>query len=317
MDKRLHITPLEFGAAGDGVADDTHALQAAVDAATSGKIKLVSPASAVYAVTSPIKVRSALNADFELAEIKAIAPMEAVLRYETPTYYTIIRNLRLDGNLMADMCLDIVNARKMRADNLITGRHRKIALKISQGYEIFVQNSHINGATPDDINGDAAENTVGINIATSDCHFSDVVIIDCKTAIANRGFNFYERIHAWTYQPEIIKNSIFFDLWSRCVISDSYADTFYICFRLRRRGIECKINGCGSYYNEQLYLAEKGHIAPYLFWMDEGDGRGTAVHSSVMLATNAMDGHYSNVDPCAVFTDGSSSFCRWRGAPEH
>lgn len=179
-----------------------------------------------------------------------------------------------------------------------------------------MQNSHFNGATPDDINGPAAAHTVGIDIATSDCHFSDIVIIDCKTAIVNRGFNFYGRVHAWTYKPEIIKDSVFFDLWSRCVISDSYADTFYICFRLRRQWMECKIVGCGSYYNEQLYMAKHGHVAPYLFWIDEGDGRGVAVQSSMMLATDAMGGKYANIDKCAVYTDGSSSFRRWTGAPE-
>ena len=181
------ITPLDFGAVGDGKADDTQPLQAAVDAAISKKIKLTSPMSAVYAIKAPIQVRSTLNADFQMAEIRAAAPMEALLRYETWDRYTLIQNLRLDGNLMADTCLDIVVGSKMRVDNLITGRHRKIALKIAKGNEIFVQNSHINAATPEDNSAESAEDTVGIDIATSDCHFSDIVIIDCKTAIINRG----------------------------------------------------------------------------------------------------------------------------------
>ncbi len=311
------ITPLDFGAVGDGKADDTQPLQAAVDAAISKKIKLTSPMSAVYAIKAPIQVRSTLNADFQMAEIRAAAPMEALLRYETWDRYTLIQNLRLDGNLMADTCLDIVVGSKMRVDNLITGRHRKIALKIAKGNEIFVQNSHINAATPEDNSAESAEDTVGIDIATSDCHFSDIVIIDCKTAIINRGLNYYSRIHAWTFKPEIIKDSVFFDLWRDCIISESFADTFYICFRLRRPGIGCKIIGCTSYYNEEFYRADRGHVAPYLFWVDEGDGRGTAMQSSVMLAPKAMDGHYANIANCAVYTDGSTSFSRWQGAPEH
>lgn len=316
--ERLHLTPQEFGAVGDGVSDDTQALQAAVDTAIYEKIKLTSPMSAVYAVTAPIEIRGTLNADFELSEIRAAAPVTALIRHETPDYYTLLRNLRLDGNLMADVCLDIVNARKMRVDNLITGRHLKTALKITKGYEIFVQNSHFNGATPDSIDGDAAESTVGIEISTADCHFSDIVIIDCKTAIANRGgINFYERLHAWTYKPEIVKDSVCFDLWDPCIISDSYIDTFQICFRLRRQGIPCKLSGCGAYYNEHLYKAERGHVAPCLFWVDEGDGRGVAIQSSLMQSTTALEGHYSNIEACAVYTDGSDSFVRWRGAPEH
>ena len=49
----LRITPFEFGAVGDGVADDTKALQAAgAAAAIAKKTALVSPMSAVYAVST-------------------------------------------------------------------------------------------------------------------------------------------------------------------------------------------------------------------------------------------------------------------------
>ena len=35
-----------------------------------------------------------------------------------------------------------------------------------------------------------------------------------------------------------------------------------------RKGVECKLNGCGAFCNENLCKAELGHIEPYLFgWM--------------------------------------------------
>lgn len=313
---RVQITPFEFGAVGDGLADDTRALQSAVDAAVARRTLLTSPMSAVYSVSAPIEIRGLLNADFNLAEIRAAAPTAAVVRYDAKSYYTLVRNLRIDGNQRAQVCLGIVNAQKMRIDNLITGRHLNTALKIERGYEIFVQNAHINGGAPDDITQGAAENTVGIDIATSDCHFSDIVIIDCKTAVANRGFNFYERIHAWTYKPSIIKESVCFDLWNGCVVSGGYADTFQTCFRVRHRGLPCKLSGCYAYYNEKLYAADRGHVAPYLFWIDEGDGRGVSLQASYLRGSEALGGHYSNVEACAVYTDGSDSFFRWSGAPQ-
>lgn len=312
----LQITPFDFGAAGDGVADDTKALQAAVDAAISKKTALVTPMSAVYAVSAPIEIRGMLNADFQLAEIRATAPMPAVIRYDAWPYYTVLRNLRIDAALKADVCVNIVNARKLRLDNLVTGRHLKTALKIARGYEIFVQNSHFNGTDPDRKSGDVAANTIGIEITTSDCHFSDIVIIDCQTAIVNRGFNFYDRVHAWTAKPSVIKDSVCFDVWSSCIISDSYADTFQTCVRVRSKWAECKLNGCGAYYNENLYKAKLGHVEPYLLWLDEGDGSSVSIQSSYMRGTGAMPAHYCNITNCAVFTDASSSFVRWQGAPE-
>lgn len=35
-----------------------------------------------------------------------------------------------------------------------------------------------------------------------------------------------------------------------------------------------------------------------------------------MLGSNAMDSHYANIVNCAVCTNGSDSFFRWKGAPE-
>ncbi len=83
-----------------------------------------------------------------------------------------------------------------------------------------------------------------------------------------------------------------------------------------RKGIECKLNGCGAFYQEDLCKAELGHIEPYLLGMDEGDGCGVSLHSSFMRGTGSMAAHYCHITNCAVYTDGSSSCVRWQGAPE-
>lgn len=57
---KLHVTPEMFGAIGDGVSDDTVALQMAIDAATSTKQKIV--LSGKYYITKQLKA----NGDFHL-----------------------------------------------------------------------------------------------------------------------------------------------------------------------------------------------------------------------------------------------------------
>lgn len=304
------ITPFDFGARGDGVVDDTRALQAAIDAAIASRTILTSPMAAVYAVSAPLKVGGMLNADFRLAEIKAVSDMPDVISYDAKDYYTLLRNLRIDANGKAGNCLHITHARKMRVDNLITNNHLETSLLINTGYEIFVQNTHINAGVPAD--------TTGIKIHTSDSHFSDIVIIDCKTAIHNEMLNFYSRIHAWTIRPDIVKDSVFFDIYGNAVISESYADTYQTCFRIRTaRGGWGRTNliGCSSYYNPSLYRADRGHTAPVLFHVDEGDGGSVTMQSCSFNGHKEIDSYYSNIDRCAVRTDDSNTFIFWKGAP--
>jgi len=61
------LTVRDFGAVGDGVADDTVAIQAAIDAATASGGKVFAPAG-TYKITSQITIKC--DADFSLANIE-------------------------------------------------------------------------------------------------------------------------------------------------------------------------------------------------------------------------------------------------------
>jgi hypothetical protein len=93
----------DFGAVGDGVHDDTAAVQAGIDAAvqTGGRVYIP---PGIYRTTVPLKVnllsysvQHAVHIESDWAIIRASAPMESVVNITIASHLTI-RRLLLDGN---------------------------------------------------------------------------------------------------------------------------------------------------------------------------------------------------------------------------
>ena len=93
----------DFGAAGDGVRDDTAAVQAGIDAAIRAGGRVYIPRG-TYRTTSPLtvnlgsySVQQAVHIESDWATIKAGAPMEAIVNITTGSHLTMLR-LLLDGD---------------------------------------------------------------------------------------------------------------------------------------------------------------------------------------------------------------------------
>lgn len=110
-----YITPQMFGAAGDGVADDTNAINAALQYAYNNKINLIFP-SGKYMISSTLNVIGAdeiYNSSVVISgvergsvEIYATAPMDQMLLVSSTGNYCVkvhISNLRLYGDEKADI----------------------------------------------------------------------------------------------------------------------------------------------------------------------------------------------------------------------
>lgn len=107
------ITPELFGAKGDGVTDDTAALQGAINAAISGNVPFKGTPNKRYLITSPVVIDFASHEylygefDFQGAELKADADsnLPFVLKYVCVKHFHNdihskggIRNLTINGN---------------------------------------------------------------------------------------------------------------------------------------------------------------------------------------------------------------------------
>jgi hypothetical protein len=101
-----------FGAKGDGVTDDTHALQAALDAATTGTVNttLYLPAG-VYLITSTLTINHHINISVIGAEpantiIKWGGPAHGTMMQINGTAYSKFNRITWNGNRVADIAVD-------------------------------------------------------------------------------------------------------------------------------------------------------------------------------------------------------------------
>jgi hypothetical protein len=153
--------------------------------------------------------------------------------------------------------------------------------------ELFTSRCHIwgslsNGFTP-----------IGIKQDAYDCHYEDVVIIDCCKAIEMNVGSHLCRIHGWTKKQDRIENSTFMEIngngFIHCV--DCYSDTFQYGFVID--GTPClKLTNFHLGYNTDIYTVKLAEAyKPYLFFCKNG------INDTYQIAVNnsILNGHSESV----------------------
>ena len=222
------ITPETFGCVGDGVTDDTEALQKAFDFCLANNRQLIAHKGKTYAVSRTIMAHtdSDIQIDFGGAVIKAIKPMEHILdldNYDIPdkiAHSSVVNNLVLDCDLDCDSMSGGVycpRASKISFNFLMVRNCELKAFRVVKGYEVFVTNSHIHCTT--------GPQSYGIYMDTGDCHFDNIVIINAHTAIFQlTSINFFDKIHSWLSKN--VEGSVFLHLVDGLAhLEQSYCDT--------------------------------------------------------------------------------------------
>lgn len=260
--KNYFVTPEMFGCkSGNADFADRNAkgLQDAINYAETHGLTLISSAGKEYYISTGIVISGFLDIDLGKATLVATKPMRMLtIKSGQPGRWAgCIRNFRLDMNNQAKYGIYCENAMKLHfTDGEIVNIGQKAAgLCVMKGYELFVDNIHFWGSQ--------AQST-GIMMRTSDCHFSDCVMIDCHTAIDNRGSNFYCRIHAWM-TSKYLKGSTFF----RCKGGPTYllqcfGDTFDRTFDIVDVS-KLHVSQFRLFHNIIMWKKPCSEIAPELF----------------------------------------------------
>ncbi|WP_297674455.1 hypothetical protein [uncultured Bacteroides sp.] len=260
--KSYFVTPEMFGCKSDDIAaadSNAKGLQEAINYAGIHGVTLISSAGKVYYIGKGIVVSDFINIDLGRATLVATKSMRMLtVRSGRPGQWAgCIRNFRLDMNNQAEYGIYCENAMKLRFTDgeIVNIGQNAIGLCMMKGYELFIDNIHFNGSQVQ---------STGIMMRTSDCHISDCVMINCHTAVDNRGSNFYCRIHAWM-TSKYLKGSVFFRTKGGPVyLLQCFGDTFDLIFDIVDVS-KLHISQFRLFHNVVMWKKPYDDIAPELF----------------------------------------------------
>ena len=263
----IYVTPEDFGCVSnnESQAEKNYVgLQKAIDYCIANGSKLTSVASHNYYINKGLNVSGFINVDLGGATIIATDTIYMLtVNCDKTEYWTgTIRNFRLNMNNKAKFGIYCENAIKLRfTDGEIVGiKNGGIGFYMGKGYEVFVDNIHFHGGQ---------NNATGIMMRTSDCHFSDCVMINCHTAIDNLGCNFYSRIHAWM-TAHYIKGSTFYrSRGGLAYLSQCFGDTFDRAFDIVGAS-ELHISQFRVFHNKIMWKKPYDKLSPVVFYFANG-----------------------------------------------
>lgn len=258
----------QFGCYGDNTHDDTTNLQKAVTFAETHKLVLTSKGDKTYKVTSPINVDT-LECDLNMATVTTPNSIN-IFYINSENYYGMITGITFDCT-NANSAIYINNGRKKTIKNIIIKDLTSYGIYFNKGYELLIDECHINGKS-------TATNGIGIYMKSSDSKVSNVILIDCHTAIRNDGMNFFEYIHAWIRTPALVSGSVMFYIGDNksSYYSQCYSDTYYITYDMHAGNIQT--DQMQVFFNQNIYSS--GENAPYFIYYADGANQRSSVTNS-------------------------------------
>lgn len=253
------ITPQLFGVYGDGIHDDITNLQKAVDYCETNKVKLISQGNKIYKISTTLNVDTLL-VNLSNATITSDNNINLITINST-NYYGQLEQIKFDCT-NANSGIYIQNGRKKTFKDLIFENINHYGFYYNGGYEILLKDSHFKA------NGTSG--TIGIYANSSDSKFDDIIMIDCHTAIVNKGLNYYNFIHAWILTKAIVQDSIFVDLKNnRSYYNQCYSDTYGITFNCD--GGTFIANQLEVFLNDSIWTADLP--SPYVAYFTDSSKR--------------------------------------------
>ena len=213
LDNNDYATPQQYGANGDGITDDTIALQKWLDN-ESGKTAVM-PAG-IYAISSPLTISKDISIlGMPGCIIKATKAMTEMLSYNFSTshqYARLISNLSFNANAKADIGIHVTGAAGLVIDNIIvndTVKHGILvdstSLTTGSTYEVSLRNITVRNRSMITSNYMG----IGVELATSDCWIDTLVTVNMQTGLKiSAGANYVTMFHPWTRNSEIFNNSV-------------------------------------------------------------------------------------------------------------
>lgn len=260
-----YITPQMFGAKGDGISDDTDSIKATITYARDKKSVIVFPAGN-YGISEPLDV----NFDIKIiGENAFIIPLKDMTHFmgintteKTNSGYIFGLGFSAGDTFSVTTGIKISYVANFRLHGLKIF-NTTVGIDYIKGYELLVDSCLIRTSIP-------SEDSIGMDIKTSDSHFSNIIIINYHVGIYDEyGGNFYDKIHAWIANTAIVKNSIFFYANGSAYISQCFNDTYETAIYINSQN-NVVVSELRNFYNSNYINSEIIDDTPVLFHISNG-----------------------------------------------
>lgn len=260
-----YITPQMFGAKGDGISDDTDNIKATITYARDKKSVIVFPAGN-YGISEPLDV----NFDIKIiGENAFIIPLKDMTHFmgintteKTNSGYIFGLGFSAGDTFSVTTGIKISYVANFRLHGLKIF-NTTVGIDYIKGYELLVDSCLIRTSIP-------SEDSIGMDIKTSDSHFSNIIIINYHVGIYDEyGGNFYDKIHAWIANTAIVKNSIYFRANGSAYISQCFNDTYETAIYINGKQ-NVIVSEFRNFYNSNYINSDIIDDTPVLFHISDG-----------------------------------------------
>jgi hypothetical protein len=204
------VNPHDFGAKGDGVADDTEALQNALDTLEEGSMFLLPVGN--FLVTKTLVVRKKTNVlitgQGPGSKIIAGKAMQDLLHTQWPFSGSIIENLCLDANGNAETALRVMGGVYVQLNRLDIFNPRDIGIhggpedpKDPCGPEIIITNSRLTGMVQARPHNHGSRIGILVEKSWTDSHYDNLIIrgfVECAMELRANS-NLINKVHVYRY----------------------------------------------------------------------------------------------------------------------
>ena len=297
----------QFGAYGNGINDDSIAINKAISYAKNNNLKLTSPSDNIYLISETLNIDN-LNVDFNYSTIKTNKNID-IIKIDTEDYYGEIKNITLDLNSIATSGIDIKLGRKKKLKNINMVNVTTIGINYEKGYEVLANDIDIRG-------NETSLNSIGLYLHGSDSHWTDIIMIDINTSIdTHNQLNYVTRLHSWILNYQNLPNSSFIRVDGRCTLymESCYADTQQ--FVVRQLPYESNqgtpkiyFNNLTVIYHPTIYSASHYDQKPYVFSLQTfNDSKFISLNNSWVdgIQTPGLVSGFCNISPFVGLISGN------------
>ena len=280
-----------YGAKGDGITDDTTAIQKAIDANVNGAVAFP---PGTYLISDTIKIDQRIALHFYGATIKAAKAMTAMFYTDSPNFESSLKTIAMIGDGASFIDLNRQAAVGVRASGLIYQNLHMINLP-AQAIGIKVDGiSKLNNFIINNNWSNAPEGTIGIQFNITDCRLAHCTAVNIEVGIEdNAGATFIDDFHPWSVAMPMTNNSVGLRTSAGgTYVSNFYPDTCAHCVEIVGQKALVIIDKMTTFWNTYNYNDKANSPVPYLFFFKDVPADYTGGN---VLLTNVLDIHSAGV----------------------